>query len=85
MKVVSIYKSIPQSCNLSADLSICPARLATNAITIALYRTRLPPRKAGPLIEWTAFKELPYSLYCTAMFFNFWVNTFHELVVSKLI
>ncbi|CZT14492.1 related to monocarboxylate transporter [Ramularia collo-cygni] len=46
--------------------------LATNAVTIALYRTRLPPRKAGPLIEWTAFKEAPYALYCAAMFFNFW-------------
>lgn len=46
--------------------------LFTNIITIALYRTRLPPRKSGPLIELSAFKEAPYTLYITGMFFNFW-------------
>lgn len=52
-------------------------------ITIALYRTRLPPRKAGPLIEWTAFKEAPYALYCAAMFFNFWVSRKHIFTASE--
>nr|POE48086.1 aspyridones efflux protein apdf [Quercus suber] len=46
--------------------------LATNVITIAFYRPRLPPRKAGPLIEWSAFREAPYVLYCIGMFFSFW-------------
>lgn len=46
--------------------------LATNMITIALYRTRLPPRRSGPLVEWVAFKEAPYTLYCVGMFFTFW-------------
>ncbi|KAF1359331.1 MFS general substrate transporter [Lizonia empirigonia] len=46
--------------------------LVLNAITIALFRTRLPPRRTGPLVDWESFKELPYSLYCVGMFFNFW-------------
>jgi MFS family permease len=46
--------------------------LILNVITIALFRTRLPPRKTGPLVDWASFKEAPYSLYCAAMFFAFW-------------
>jgi MFS family permease len=32
-------------------------------------RQRLPPRKAGPIVEWNAFKEAPYTLFAVAMFF----------------
>ncbi|KAF3032073.1 hypothetical protein E8E12_001051 [Didymella heteroderae] len=46
--------------------------LALNVITISLYRTRLPPRRTGPIFDWASFREAPYSLYCTGMFFNFW-------------
>jgi MFS family permease len=46
--------------------------LVLNIITISLYRTRLPPRRTGPLVDWKSFKDAPYSLYCAAMFFNFW-------------
>lgn len=46
--------------------------LFTNAIAITFLRTRLPPRKSGPLVDWASFKELPFALYCIAMFFNFW-------------
>ncbi|RAR05947.1 MFS general substrate transporter [Stemphylium lycopersici] len=46
--------------------------LIVNATTIALYRTRLPPRKTGPLVDWASFKELPYTLYCAGAFFSFW-------------
>lgn len=35
-------------------------------------RSRLPPRKSGPLIEPSAFKELPYLLFTTGMFFIGW-------------
>ncbi|CAI6266522.1 unnamed protein product [Periconia digitata] len=45
---------------------------AFNIITIALYRTRLPPRKSGAIVDLASFRDLPYSLYCLAMFFNFW-------------
>ncbi|EMC95617.1 hypothetical protein BAUCODRAFT_70871 [Baudoinia panamericana UAMH 10762] len=43
-----------------------------NAITVAFYRTRLPPRKTGPIVEWAAFREAPYTLYCIASFLFFW-------------
>jgi MFS family permease len=46
--------------------------LLTNIYTIAFYRTRLPPRRTGPLVEWSSFKEWPFMLYCAASFFNFW-------------
>ncbi|KAF2644828.1 MFS monocarboxylate transporter-like protein [Massarina eburnea CBS 473.64] len=46
--------------------------LVLNIVSIALFRTRLPPRKAGPVVDWASFKELPYSLFCAAMFFCFW-------------
>ena len=46
--------------------------LVLNIVAIALFRTRLPPRKSGPIVDWASFRELPYALYCAAMFFNFW-------------
>lgn len=46
--------------------------LVTNVITFAFYRTRLPPRRAGPLVEIAAFKEPTYVLYLAGMFFIFW-------------
>jgi len=50
--------------------------LVLNIITISLYRTRLPPRKTGPIVDWASFKDLPYTLYCAANFFNFWALYF---------
>lgn len=46
--------------------------LGIQGVTIAFLRPRLPPRKSGPLVEWQAFRELPFSLFCTAMFLVFW-------------
>lgn len=46
--------------------------LAMNIITIALYRTRIPPRRSGQLVDLASFRELPYALYCAAMFMTFW-------------
>lgn len=28
-----------------------------------IMKPRLPPRKSGPLVEWSAFKELPYLFF----------------------
>ncbi len=41
------------------------------AITNIGSRTRLPPRRAGPLIEWAAFKETPYTLFIIGAFLTF--------------
>ncbi|KAJ5189705.1 Major facilitator superfamily domain general substrate transporter [Penicillium cf. griseofulvum] len=46
--------------------------LATSIPTMLLFQSRLPPRRAGPLIEWEAFKEPTYVLFCLGMFLNFW-------------
>ncbi|OQE47071.1 hypothetical protein PENCOP_c001G00444 [Penicillium coprophilum] len=45
---------------------------ATSIPAILLLQTRLPPRRAGPFIEWTAFREPTYVLFCLGMFLNFW-------------
>lgn len=35
-------------------------------------KPRIPPRRAGPVVEWSAFKELPYTFFAIGMFFTFW-------------
>lgn len=55
------------------------------AIAVAIARIRLSPRRLGPLIEWGAFQELPYSLYCVGMFFNLWAVYFAYFYVSQLL
>ena len=46
--------------------------LALQAIALVFVRPRLPPRKSGPLVEWAAFRELPYTLFSIGMFLAFW-------------
>ncbi|KAJ4123211.1 hypothetical protein NW768_009740 [Fusarium equiseti] len=43
-----------------------------SGIILILARTRLKARKAGPLVEWAAFKEPAYVLFAVAMFFTLW-------------
>ena len=57
--------------------------LFNSAIIISIAQVRLSPRRLGPLIEWTAFQELPYSLYCLGMFFNLWAVYFAYFYVSS--
>lgn len=45
--------------------------LATLLLASVLYRTRVPPRVTGPLIEWAAFKELSYDLFLLGMLSGF--------------
>lgn len=37
-----------------------------------VVRQRVPPRRSGPIVEWSAFKEPSYTLFAAGMFFNFW-------------
>ena len=46
--------------------------LALQATAFAFLRTRLPPRKTGSLVEWSAFAEMPYLLFSISMFLCFW-------------
>lgn len=60
-------------------------QLAIGLFCLAFLRSRLPPRVAGPLVEWPAFKEPTYVLYCLGMFFNFWGVYFGFYYVSFLV
>ncbi|OAL43085.1 MFS general substrate transporter [Pyrenochaeta sp. DS3sAY3a] len=42
--------------------------LAVGALYCSLLKPRLPPRKSGPVLELSAFKERPYALFCIAVF-----------------
>ena len=46
--------------------------LAVQVVALTFSKSRLPPRKSGPIVEWSAFRELPYCLFAIGMFLNFW-------------
>ncbi|KAK0387505.1 hypothetical protein NLU13_5818 [Sarocladium strictum] len=50
--------------------------LVSSIIVILIVKTRLPPRRAGPLVDWSAFKELSFVLYNVALFFIVWALYF---------
>ena len=50
--------------------------LTIQIVSFALAKPRLPPRRSGPLVEWNAFGEKPYLLFCIGMFFIFWALYF---------
>ena len=61
--------------------------LGMQIIALALAKQRLPPRKSGPLVEWPAFKELPYTLFAVGRYFFVfqWKNrTQHMLIRSGM-
>lgn len=56
--------------------------LVMAAIANILLKPYLPPRKAGPLIEWQAFRELPYLFFSLGAFLNFYALYFGFFYVS---
>ncbi|KAI1130135.1 MFS general substrate transporter [Nemania abortiva] len=46
--------------------------ISTMVFVVVFMRSRLPPRRTGSLVEWSAFHELEYTFYAAGMFFNFW-------------
>jgi MFS family permease len=44
----------------------------TMMLPLAFSRSRLPSRRTGPLVEWSAFRELPYALYSIGVTLCFW-------------
>ena len=46
--------------------------LALHIVAFTFTKTRLPPRKAGALVEWSAFKDSSYTLFALGMFLVFW-------------
>ena len=52
-------------------------------VILSIARVRLPPRKTGPFVEWSAFREPSYTLFCIGMFFNLWAVYFAYFYVSS--
>ncbi|KAK3351280.1 major facilitator superfamily domain-containing protein [Neurospora tetraspora] len=50
--------------------------LMISVIAVALVRPRLEPRRSGPLVEWKAFKEVPYRLFVVGAFLFFYAIFF---------
>ncbi|KAH6643227.1 putative monocarboxylate permease [Boeremia exigua] len=50
--------------------------LAFAIVINLLLRPRLPPRRAGPLVEWEAFLEPTYTLFTIGVFLIFWALYF---------
>jgi hypothetical protein len=48
--------------------------LGCDVLAGVLFRVRLEPRRLAPWVDWRAFRETPYVLFCAGMFCNFWVS-----------
>lgn len=46
--------------------------LVTQIVALIFFKPRLPPRRTGPIIEWSAFSEPPFLFFTISMFLNFW-------------
>ena len=46
--------------------------LAMQAFAVMFMKQRLPPRKSGPMVEWPAFSEWPYTLFAIGTYLLRW-------------
>jgi MFS family permease len=46
--------------------------LTTYIPCLVWFEPRLPPRRTGPWVDWSAFRELPFVCFALCMYFNFW-------------
>ncbi|RYO84976.1 hypothetical protein DL766_008379 [Monosporascus sp. MC13-8B] len=59
-------------------------QLATLLFANVFMKSRLPPRRAGSLVEWGAFKELDYTFYAVGMFFvSYYLPFYHTLAACS--
>ncbi|PLB44958.1 MFS general substrate transporter [Aspergillus steynii IBT 23096] len=52
------------------------------AVCLSLARTRLPKRPSGPLIQSSAFREKPYSLFVVGIFLSLWAVYFSYFYID---
>lgn len=52
-------------------------------VFLSIARPRLPPRKSGPIVEWSAFKDPSFSLFCCGMFMVLWAVFFAYFYISS--
>lgn len=53
-------------------------------VTFTIMRSRLPPRRSGPLVEAKAFTESVYASYVAGLFFFVWASNYTFYYVSPL-
>ncbi|CAH0034597.1 unnamed protein product [Clonostachys rhizophaga] len=56
------------------------------AVALLLMKSRLPPRRSGALVDWSAFKEPVYVLYIVGMFLFVWASYYlfyYQLLTSS--
>ena len=69
---IALEKLIPQIGFAWSVRAVALIMAATLAISNATLKSRLPPRKVGPLVEPKAFLQASYSLYTVGAFLAFW-------------
>lgn len=57
--------------------------LALFAVVMCLARTRIPPRRSGPLLELAAFRETSYTLFTIGTFLVLWAVYFSFFYVGS--
>lgn len=50
--------------------------LGALTLCVCFMRPRLPPRKSGPLIDWSAFREPVWNFFVTGWWLVMWANYF---------
>ncbi|CEJ93308.1 hypothetical protein VHEMI08904 [[Torrubiella] hemipterigena] len=57
--------------------------LVATGTAVLLLRPRLAPRRTGPLVEWSAFKEPAYALYAVGAFLLYWALFFAAFYINS--
>lgn len=57
--------------------------LFISVLASLLLRPRVKPRRTGQIVDWAAFRELPYCLFALGSFLNFYGVYFALFYVSK--
>lgn len=56
--------------------------LGVLTICVSFMRPRLPPRKSGPLVDWSAFREPVWNIFILGMWLIFWAVYYTFYYVS---
>lgn len=56
--------------------------LGALSLCVAFMRPRLPPRKSGPLIDWSAFREPVWNVFIVGWWLVMWSNYYTFYYVS---
>ncbi|KAK5175732.1 uncharacterized protein LTR77_000871 [Saxophila tyrrhenica] len=57
--------------------------LALLGLVLAFMRSRLPPRKSDALIDWSAFREVPFTFFVIGLYFMVWDVYFTLYYISS--